>query len=167
MIKIVIDSSALILAAKCGLAQFLCESYPIFAPSSVISEVASESLAAKHPDAALIAELVSKKEVRVRNPKRVEFQFPVTLHRGERDALLLAREIQNSLFATDDGKAIKAAMFLQIPFIITPRIVVDLFRLRKISNEEALKAIEKLEVIGRYSPDIIADALLRLRMEKK
>jgi hypothetical protein len=56
---------------------------------------------------------------------------------------------------------------LNLPFIITPRIVIDLFKLSKISREQGRKALEKLRVIGRYSPDIIAHALLSLTEDKK
>jgi hypothetical protein len=77
----------------------------------------------------------------------------------------LAKKLEGSLLATDDGKAIKAARFFNVPFIITPKIVVELFRLQKISFKKARKSIEKLAKIGRYSSEIIADALISL-MEK-
>ncbi|MBW1741068.1 MAG: hypothetical protein JRJ42_08040 [Deltaproteobacteria bacterium] len=70
------------------------------------------------------------------------------------------------LFVTDDGKAIKAAKFFKVPFIITPKIVVELFRLQKISFSKARESLEKLGKIGRYSPEIIADALVSLMEEK-
>ena len=137
MTQIVADSSALILLAKCGFLGTLCDLYEVIAPSSVISEVASEELIKNYPDAALIANLISKGHIIVRDPEKAEFQLPLSLHQGENDALSLAIETQNSLFATDDGKAIKAAKFLQIPFINTPKIVIELFRLGKISFEDA------------------------------
>jgi len=56
--------------------------------------------------------------------------------------------------------------FFNIPFIITPKIVVELFRLQKISFKKARDALLKLDKIGRYSPEIIADALISL-MEKE
>ena len=34
--------------------------------------------------------------------------------------MMLAIKLGRSLFATDDGKAIKAARFFKIPFIVTP-----------------------------------------------
>ncbi len=80
--------------------------------------------------------------------------------------MFLAIELGRSLLATDDGKAIRAARFLGVPFIVTPKIVVDLFRLQKISLEKARASLEKLAKIGRYSPEIIAEALIML-MEKK
>lgn len=73
-----------------------------------------------------------------------------------------ALTLPNSVLATDDGKAIRAARFLKIPFIITPKIVVELFRLRKVSFPEARKAVEKLGKVGRYTPDIIAEAMFLL-----
>lgn len=92
--------------------------------------------------------------------------MPLSLHKGEEEALLLSVKLGSLLFATDDGKAIKAARFLRVPFIITPRIVVDLFRLEKISLKKARQSIDKFGRIGRYSPEIIADALLSLMEEK-
>jgi predicted nucleic acid-binding protein len=167
VIKIIADSSVLILLAKCGLLQTLSDTYKVLAPSSVIEEVASYELQKKFPDAAAIANLVTNRKIKVQSPVNNNFIFPVSLDRGEKDALLLAREIKKSLFATDDHKAIKSAKFLNLPFIITPRIVIDLFKLRKISLEQARKAIEKLRVIGRYSPDIIAHTFLSLTEDNK
>ena len=167
MDKIVADSSALILLSKCGLLEKLCDSYQIIAPSSVIAEVASENMIKRFPDAAKIAELISNSKIKEQNAEAVELQLPVTLDQGEKDALFLAKELKDSLFATDDGKAIKASKFFMISFIVAPRIVVELFRLEKISYQFAKQAIEKLGVIGRYPPDIIANALLTLNEEKK
>ena len=166
MIKIVVDSSALILLAKCSLLETLCDSCEVICPSSVMSEVASGEIIKNYPDAALIASLSSKGKIKIQDPKKGKFRFPLSLHRGEKDALLLAVERQNCLFATDDGKAIKAAKFMKIPFIISPKIVIELFILEKLSFKDARKSIEKLSMIGRYSPDIIADALVLL-MEGK
>jgi hypothetical protein len=61
---------------------------------------------------------------------------------------------------------IRAARFLRVPFIITPKLVVELFRLQKISFKKGRDSLEKLGKIGRYSPEIIADALVSLMEEK-
>ena len=167
MIKIVTDSSALILLSKCNLIEKLCNSYDVFSPSSVISEVASDEIIEIYPDAARIAELVSKQKIKIQDPMEAKHKLPLTLHQGEKDALFLALNLHKAIFATDDKKAIKAAKFVNLPFIITPKIVVDLFKHNKISYKEARRSIEKLSVIGRYSPDIIANALLALNEEIK
>jgi len=55
---------------------------------------------------------------------------------------------------------------LKLPFIITPKIVIELFKLEKITFKKARDSLEKLGTIGRYSPEIIADALVTLMEEK-
>jgi predicted nucleic acid-binding protein len=166
MNRMVADSSALILLAKCSLLEIACELFDIIVPDTVIIEVASEKLVKNYPDAALISGLASNGTIKVQNPGSDRPPIPLSLHRGEKDALFLAIELGRSLLATDDGKAIRAARFLSVPFIVTPKIVVDLFRLQKISLEKARASLEKLAKIGRYSPEIIAEALIML-MEKK
>ena len=162
----VVDSSALILLAKCGLLGIVSDLFEIIVPSSVMAEVASEGMIKKYPDAALINELASKKKIRIQNHKSAGFHAPLSLHKGEKDAILVAMEMKDSIFATDDGKAIKAARFLKIPFAISPKIVTELFKLERITFKVARESIEKLDTIGRYSPDIIASALVSLTERK-
>jgi len=166
MVRLVADSSALILLAKSGLLEIVCEVYEVMAPSAVGAEVANEALIRRHPDAALISELIKKGALKIETVGTPESSLPVSLHRGEKDALCLAKERPGSRFATDDGKAIKAARFLRVPFIITPRIVVELFRLERLSFTKARGVLEKLSTIGRYSPEIIAEALVSLLEER-
>ena len=166
MVQMVADSSTLILLAKCSLLEIVCKLFEVFVPRTVTIEVASENLVREYPDAALISELVSKKAIKVKRPGNAGFSMPISLHQGEKDALLLAIKLNRALLATDDGRAIKAARFLKVPFTVTPRIVVELFRLQKISFKKARDSLEKLSKIGRYSPEIIADALVSLMEEK-
>jgi len=166
MYQMVADSSSLILLAKCSLLEIVCDLFEVIVPESVNMEVASEGLSKKYSDAALISELTSKGAIKIQSPDSDRLTPPISLHKGEEDALLLAIKLGKSLFVTDDGKAIKAARLVKIPFIITPKIVVELFRMQKISFKKARESLEKLGKIGRYSPDIIAEALVSLMEEK-
>jgi predicted nucleic acid-binding protein len=167
MPQIVVDSSTLILLAKCSLLRIVCDLFEVVVPEAVSIEVASEDLLKNYPDAALISELTSKGAIEVQSLDSSDRPtLPLSLHKGEEDALLLALKLGKLLFATDDGKAIKAARFFKVPFIVTPKVIVELFRLRKISFKKARESLEKLGKIGRYSPEIIADALVSL-MEAK
>jgi predicted nucleic acid-binding protein len=166
MMRIVADSSALILLAKCGLLENVSELFQIIVPAGVIAEVASEELVKNYPDAALISNLTSKGSIQVQKPSSQQTPLPVSLHSGETEALFLAMGLTGVVLATDDGKAIKAARFAKIPFIITPKIVVELFKLGTISFKKARDSLEKLARIGRYSPEIIAEALLSLKEAK-
>jgi len=87
-------------------------------PKSVNIKVASEDLVKNYPDAALISDLTSKGAIKVQSPGSDRLTLPISLHRGEEDALLLAIKLGRSLFVTDDGKAIKAARFFKVPFIM-------------------------------------------------
>jgi predicted nucleic acid-binding protein len=162
MQRLVLDSSAVILLTKCGLLEIACAAFEILVPPSVVSETASRELSKKHPDAAFVLDLISQGLIKTTTPSGAKPRIPVSLHRGEADALRVALSMPESLFATDDGRAIKAARFAKVRFIVTPKIVVELFRLKKVSFSEARKAIVKLGKVGRYSPDIIAEAMFSL-----
>jgi len=79
---------------------------------------------------------------------------------------LLLKQTANSILATDDGKAIKACRYLNFPFIISPKIAIELYRLCMIDFTKSRSSIEKMRIIGRYSPEIIAEALLELEEVK-
>lgn len=161
--QIVADSSALTLLEKCSLLNVLCDSFVIIVPESVAIGMGSEDSVRHYPDAALISDMLAQGIIKVQCIENNDrFSSPLSLHKGEEDALLLSIKLGKLLFATDDGKALKAAKFFSVPFIITPKIVVDLFKLKRISFQKARKSIEKLAKIGRYSPEIIADALVSL-----
>ena len=166
MTRMIADSSALILLAKCSLLEIVCGLFDVVVPTAVATEVASEDLVKNYPDAALISDLISKGAITVPSSGKARFPLPISVHHGEEEALALAMKLKRALLATDDGKAIKAARFLKVPFVITPKIVVELFRLDKISFKKAHESLEKLGKIGRYSPEIIADALVSLMEEK-
>lgn len=166
MKKIIADSTALILLAKCSVLEIFCTHFKVIVPKSVVDETATPELVQNYPDASLIQDLLTRGVIKVEHAVSNELNVPITLHSGERDALIIAFNSKDTLFATDDGKAVKASRFLNIPFIITPKIVIDLYKLETISFNKAKKSIEKLDKIGRYSPAIIAEAILSL-MEAK
>jgi hypothetical protein len=64
---------------------------------------------------------------------------------------------------THSAQAIKACRYLKIPFIISPKVVTDLYRSGEIGMMDAKHSIEKLGIIGRCSPGIISEALIRLK----
>lgn len=161
---IVTDSCALILLAKCGMLELLAEAIPIIMPEGVYKEVVNKELIEKYADAAVISELVLKKRIKVVPVKHKSLRVPISMDKGELEALILASQTAGPILATDDRKAIKACRYLKIPFIITPKIAIELYRMDKIDFERVKSGIEKMKIIGRYSPDIIAEALLELEV---
>ena len=53
-----------------------------------------------------------------------------------------------------------------LPFITSPRVVVDLYRDGVIRLSRARTALETLAVAGRYARDVIAAALVALQEEQ-
>lgn len=158
---IIADSCSLILLAKCNLLGALAGKFPLLIPDAVFHEVVNEGTAERFSDAKVVSALVEQKRIKVvkaAKPKRL----PFAIGKGELEALLLVKQTPGAVLATDDGKAIKVCRHLNLPFIISPKIAVELYRLKMIDRHTAKSAIEKMKIIGRYSADIIAEALLML-----
>jgi len=159
---LIMDASSLILLGRCGLIEVLSQVFSVIIPRGVLNEVVNEGTLKQYPDANIISELVKNREIEVFSIEKQKFQFPITLGEGEMEAIILTRQMENAILVTDDGKAIKACRYLKIPFIISPKVITALYQLGKIDFMDAKTSIDKLRIIGRYSPEIIAEALLRL-----
>ena len=90
MVRIVADSSALILLAKCSLLEIVCELFNVIMPKAVSIEVASKDLVKNYPDAALISDLMARGLLKIQSPGNARPPLPLSLHKGEEEALLLA-----------------------------------------------------------------------------
>ena len=135
-------------------------------PRQVFDEVASPPLVLRHADAALVARLVKAGFLRV-----VEVvsgrNLPLALGRGEAAAIRLVLEADADLLLSDDGRAIRTCRILGLPFITSPRVVVDLYRDGIVRLSNARAALETLAVAGRYARDVIAAALVALQEEQE
>ena len=161
---IIADSCSLILLSKCTLLADLAVNFSVIIPEAVLNEVVNKETIEKFPDAKIVLSLVSAKKIKVVKVKVEEKSFPVSIDRGEMEALVLVKKTKGAILATDDGKAVKACRYFNLPFIISPKIVLELYRLDLIDFEKAKSSIEKMRIIGRYSADIIADVLLNLEV---
>lgn len=161
---IVADSSSLILLTKCNLLEVLLKLFPVIIPEAVFQEVVNKDTLSRFADAKILSGLVSENKLRIVKVAPSAASVPFSLGSGEAEALMLAKQTEDSILATDDGKAIKACRYLGVPFIISPRITTELYRMRAVDLDLARCAIEKMRIIGRYSPDIIAEAILELEV---
>lgn len=161
---IVADSCALILLAKSGLLKALTEFRRVIVPAAVLEEVVNQDTIEKLPDAKIISDMTLRGNIEIVSKELPDRKPPLTLGRGEWAAIRLAQEMgKGAVLATDDGKAIKTCRFLNLPFVISPKIATELYRCGRIEGPSAKAAIEKMRIEGRYAPDIIAEALLRLK----
>ncbi|MGA1824858.1 MAG: hypothetical protein ACMUIP_09350 [bacterium] len=163
---IIADSCSLLLLVKCNVLNALTEHTNVVIPEAVMKETTGKEATVKYPDASLIAQYISEERIKIVfvNKQNDEFNknLLASLGAGEQEILLLSRQMKKSIVATDDGKAIKICRYFGIHFIISPKIVTELYRLNKIDDKKAKMAIQKLRIIGRYSPDIIAEAFYQL-----
>ena len=165
---IVADSCALILLAKSGLLKALTEFRRVIVPAEVFEEVVNQATIEKFPDAKSISDMTLRGSVEIVSRELPDRKPPLTLGKGEWAAIRLTQEMgEGAVLATDDGKAIKTCRFLNLPFIISPKIATELYRQGRIAGAAAKSAIEIMRIEGRYAPDIIAEALLKLKETQK
>lgn len=154
---IIADACSLILLAKVGLLEKATE----IAELAITKEVEEECTCdLRFPDAALIQKYIANKKIRVIEVK--EKKSITELGEGEATAIQLYKESNAGAILTDDGKTIRYCKLFMYRYTTTPKVIISLYKKNKISKEEAITAIKKLESEGRYAKDIIASLLLQL-----
>lgn len=161
----ILDASTLILLAKMELLDAFIENFR----RCVISEhVFEESVGTGKDkktsfDALLIGKRVTEGRIkieRVLDKKAVEeITKTFNLGRGESETLLLGIKGPVQRVAIDDGKAIKAARILGLQFMTALTFVMEQAASGKLSKGDAVEAINKLKLYGRYKKDLIEFAL--------
>ncbi|MBI3007963.1 MAG: hypothetical protein HYY56_00325 [Candidatus Omnitrophica bacterium] len=162
MKTIVIDSSSLILLTKCDLIEMLTEKYQVIIPDEVYGECVNEDTLKRFPDASIIENLVVHGKIEKRKASDKTIVSPVSLASGEHKAIALSLSIKGSILLTDDGNAIKACRYFKKTFIVSPGVVQTLYKNKIIEYAKAKRALEILRIYGRYSPDIIAEAMIEI-----
>jgi len=159
---IVFDSSTLILLAKIDLLREIVSHFEVI----ITKEVEKESTKKECFDAKLIAKLIKKKSIEVKETtsekgkERLRQDF--NIEKGEASALLLAKMKSCSL-ATDDGPTIKACKIMNVRFITAIHFLIREYKNRSLDVDTALVKLEKLRKYGRYNPRIIEDASKRIK----
>lgn len=163
---IVADASSLILLTRVDLMAIVLEEFRVIVPERVYEECVNEDTLKRFPDALAIQQWAHDRKLEVKKVDVHKHKFLYKVNQGEKEAIALSLEFPESVLLTDDGNAVKIAKYLKKAFIISPLVVLDLYHLEKISYETAKKSIEKLSIIGRYLPNLIADIFLMLDSAK-
>ena len=160
--KIIFDSSTLILLAKIELLREIIEDVTIIIPE----KVKSECLAKNGIDAALISILIRETKIVVKKAGNAEaikkIQRDFRIEEGEAEALWLARRLDCAI-AVDDGPTIKACKILGQRFTTAIHFVLSLTAQKRLGKSMALAKLEKLSAYGRYNKKILEDATQRLK----
>lgn len=160
------DASSLILLTRVDLMAIVLEEFQVMIPERVYQECVNDETLKRFPDALAIQQWAHDKKLEVKKVDTHKHEFLHKVNQGEKEAIVLSLEYPESILLTDDGNAVKIAGYLKKSFIISPLVVLDLYQLEKISYETARKSIEKLSIIGRYLPNLIADIFLMLESAK-
>jgi predicted nucleic acid-binding protein len=158
---LVADASSLILLCKTGVLEPLLTVRTVILPRAVYDEVCAPPLLERFLDARLVASLVADGRLEV-TVLEAPPHLPIELGAGEAETIGLFVQEKADAVLTDDGRAIRACRLLGIPFLASPRIVVELARLGALPAAAARRALERLAVHGRYGPDVIGAAFERL-----
>jgi len=75
-------------------------------------------------------------------------------------------KILDSPLAVDDGPTIKATKVMGLKFTTAIHLLLNLFSQKKLELPIAIAKLEKLFHYGRYSKEILEDAMKRLRGEE-
>jgi predicted nucleic acid-binding protein len=159
--RMVFDSSTLILLAKSELLENISEEIQILIPKVVKKECTIKDIF----DARLISALIDKNKIKVvtadrKTVKRLCSDFKI--HVGEAESLSVALK-EKIPIAVDDLPTIKACKILSIPFTTAIHFLIELTKKGKIDKEIALIKLEKLSLYGRYNKRIINNAEKRLK----
>jgi predicted nucleic acid-binding protein len=151
---IISDSSSLILLAKSNLLDKLSKRTKILIPKKVYEEVVEEGLKRNKIDAVKINNLIEKRKIQVKKVNK-EKKFPITLDKGEKEALELYYQEKANNVIVDDKKALQICKIMKIPYLTVHIILTGLLKKKIINKNQAIKSLEILDKEGRYSSEII------------
>jgi predicted nucleic acid-binding protein len=159
--KMVFDSSTLILLAKIDILRSVGGDIKIVIPARVRDECIVKDIF----DAKLISSLINEGliEIEKTGTKRTINKLcrDFKIHPGEAEALYLAMKKGYPL-AVDDGPTIKACKILNISFTTAIHFLIKMAEGKKMDRQMAVVKLEKLSFYGRYNRRIIENALKRL-----
>ena len=164
--KIVFDSSTLILLAKTDLLREVSKEVGIIIPE----DVKRECLVKKTADAAMISLLIQEGKISVQEAvdekaiKKLQTDFRIA--KAEAEALWLSRKYELPI-AIDDWPGIKASKVLGLRFLTAIHFLLRLSSHNALSSELAQEKLMKLARMGRYNTRIIEDAMTRLKEGRK
>lgn len=161
---LIADASSLILLTKARVLEVLVKIATVLVPGAVHDEVCSERHVHQYSDAGVIARLVADGSLEVRRISQC-VQLPVSLGKGESEAICLFIQEKADAVLTDDGRAIRACRLLGVPYLPSPRLVVEMVHSGQLAREDAARALERLALYGRYRADVIAAAIEQLSVE--
>ncbi len=159
--KVVFDSSTLILLAKIDILRLVTKKVKIEIPKKVKDECTAKDVF----DAKVISTLLRESLIQVKeagSKKAIDkLCKDFRIQSGEAEALHLAKK-EGCPLAVDDGPTIKACKILDIRFTTAVHFLINMVEDGKMDRQMAKAKLEKLSFYGRYKRRIIDHALKRI-----
>lgn len=144
----VLDSDGLIKLIKSSIAEVFLEKFSCFISQDVYEEVVVRGKEGLYEDAFAAEALIAKGKLKVKEVEEERAAKILTgreeLGKGERSSLHLFFGLTADAIITDDKAFIKILSESNVPFIIPSDVIASLARLRLISEEQAMKALNSL-----------------------
>jgi predicted nucleic acid-binding protein len=161
--RIVCDSSTLILLEKVKLLEVILKENEVVIPKEVYNEAVLKGKKSKYPDSYGIEKRIKRgliKVVEIKDKNKFkEIRESFNLAEGETEAVVLLHENRGDIIALDDLKAMKYCNYSEIPFVTTINLLLDSFDKKLISKQAAKEMVKNLGTFGRYKDEIIFYAL--------
>ncbi len=147
--NIVIDTDALIKISKSSLKELITSNISVNIPSAVKKESVEEGKMRGFPDAILLDNNIQKGRINVVSTKKkrdVEDIIKILqLEGGEADSFRLFHQGKYDSIVSDDQKFLELVDSVGIPFLTPGALIVYLYKVKKISLEEARKCVDKIQ----------------------
>ena len=162
---IVFDSSTLILLAKIDILELFILNFHgrVLIPEKVRLEVSAGGGEERLIMVKLIEDNIIK-VAKVKNSRQIKkLMEDFNIDAGEAEALTLAIQEKANMVATDDRNAIRACKLLNIDFVTAIAVLIRAVEKALISKDEAIIKLQKLQSVGRYSKEIINNAVKQIK----
>jgi len=149
-LKVVADTSSLILLTKASLIIPFCENNNIYVPEVVFKESTSKS----SYDGTILKRIFDSKKINLYLNPSNSLSYN-KLSGGEKEVIELFYQIKADCILIDDKKGVSLCREFKIPHLNALLIPIFLLKWDIISLEKAHTAFNKLITIGRYSKKVI------------
>lgn len=148
MYKLLFDADALIKLAHAGALETITKVCPCVTTPEVKREVVEEGQKRLYADADVIAELIEKKLLKIKEPK-VTVTHPLSLEPGELSVLRLHQKLKGWMIVSDDQSFLRQLAKENIDVIVPADLLVLLHQVEKITSLEARTYLEGIRVFIR------------------